>query len=72
MMVFARNMVDTMKLEAARYAGVPLRVMRNGRRYFSAEHKRAVIERCLAPGASVSAVSLEHGFNASLVLQTDP
>ena len=45
----------------------PLRTTRNGRRYFSAEHKRAVVERCLVPGASVAAVSLEHGFNANLV-----
>lgn len=45
----------------------PLRTTRNGRRYFSAEHKRTVVERCLAPGASVAAVSLEHGFNANLV-----
>jgi transposase len=44
-----------------------LRTTRNGRRYFSAEHKRAVVERCLVPGASVAAVSLEHGFNANLV-----
>jgi transposase len=45
----------------------PERVTRNGRRFFSEEHKRAVVERCLAPGASVSAVSLAHGFNTNLV-----
>ena len=45
----------------------PLRIARNGRRFFSEEHKRAVVERCLVPGASVSAVSLAHGFNANLV-----
>jgi transposase len=45
----------------------PERVARNGRRFFSEEHKRAVVERCLAPGASVSAVSLAHGFNTNLV-----
>ena len=33
----------------------------------SEEHKRAVVERCLVPGASVSAVSLAHGFNTNLV-----
>jgi transposase len=29
--------------------------------------KRAVVEKCLAPGASVSAVALAHGFNTNLV-----
>jgi transposase-like protein len=45
----------------------PERVARNGRRFFSEAHKRAVVEGCLAPGASVSAVSLAHGFNTNLV-----
>ena len=56
-----------MGVESSRVPVEPLRTTRNGRRYFSAEHKRAVVERCLAPGASVAAVSLEHGFNANLV-----
>ena len=45
----------------------PLRVSRNGRRFFSAAHKQAVVEKCLVPGASVSAVALAHGFNTNLV-----
>jgi transposase len=45
----------------------PERVTRNGRRFFSEAHKRAVVQRCLTPGASVSAVSLAHGFNTNLV-----
>jgi transposase len=45
----------------------PVRTTRNGRRYFSKEHKRAIVERCLAPGASVAAIALECGFNANLV-----
>lgn len=45
----------------------PERVFRDGRRHFSAQVKREVIEQCLAPGASVAAVSLRHGFNANLV-----
>jgi len=45
----------------------PLRVTRNGRRYFSAAHKRAVVHKCLVPGASLAAVALSHGFNANLV-----
>jgi transposase len=56
-----------MTLESARVPFEPERITRNGRRFFSEEHKRAVVERCLAPGASVSAVSLAHGFNTNLV-----
>jgi len=45
----------------------PLRVTRNGRRYFSAAHKRAVVQKCLVPGESLAAVALSCGFNANLV-----
>ncbi len=45
----------------------PLTITSNGRRYFDAEHKRRVVEQCLAPGASMAAVSMAHGFNANLV-----
>lgn len=45
----------------------PFRVTRNGRRYFSAAHKRTVVQKCLVPGASLAAVALSHGFNANLV-----
>ena len=45
----------------------PLRVTRNGRRYFSAAHKRSVVQKCLVPGASLAAVALSYGFNANLV-----
>lgn len=45
----------------------PFRVTRNGRRYFSAAHKRAVVQKCLVPGASLAAVALSCGFNANLV-----
>ncbi|HET8548924.1 MAG TPA: transposase [Bryobacteraceae bacterium] len=44
-----------------------LRVTRNGKRFFSEEHKCAIVEKCLVPGASVSAVALAHGFNTNLV-----
>jgi len=56
-----------MSVESSSVPVEPERVTRNGRRFFSEEHKRAVVERCLAPGASVSAVSLAHGFNTNLV-----
>jgi len=55
-----------MKIESRRVAGL-VRISRNGKRFFSADHKRAVVEKCLAPGASVSAVALAHGFNTNLV-----
>jgi transposase len=56
-----------MKRENRRVPVEPLRVSRNGRRFFSEAHKRAVVEKCLFPGASVSAVALAHGFNTNLV-----
>ena len=48
-------------------AGAPVRVTRNGRRYFSNAHRDAVVAKCLAPGASLAAVALANGFNANLV-----
>ena len=48
-------------------AGTPVRVTRNGRRYFNKAHKEAVVAKCLAPGASLAAVALANGFNANLV-----
>jgi transposase len=45
----------------------PLRVSRDGKRFFGEAYKHAVVEKCLAPGASVSAVALAHKFNANLV-----
>ncbi len=56
-----------MKRENRRVPVEPLRVSRNGKRFFSEAHKRAVVEKCLVPGASVSAVALAHGFNTNLV-----
>jgi len=56
-----------MRPENRRVPVEPLRVSRNGRRFFSEAHKHAVVEKCLAPGASVSAVALAHGFNTNLV-----
>lgn len=44
-----------------------VRVTRNGKRFFSEEHKRSIVEKCLVSGASVSAVALAHGFNTNLV-----
>ena len=57
-----------MKPDNRRVPVEPLRVSLNGKRFFSeAHHKRAVVEQCLGPGASVAGVALAHGFNANLV-----
>lgn len=48
-------------------AGEPVRVTRNGRRYFGKAHREAVVAKCLAPGVSLAAVALANGFNANLV-----
>jgi transposase len=56
-----------MRPESRRVIVEPLRVSCNGKRYFSEAHKQAVVEKCLVPGASVSAVALAHGFNTNLV-----
>jgi transposase len=56
-----------MKQENRRVAVEPERVSRNGKRFFSAAYKRAIVEKCLVAGASVSAVALAHGFNTNLV-----
>jgi transposase len=60
--------VDTMKVESQGYAkGSVLRRRRDGKRIFSDVFKRAVVEQCLLPGASVAGVALSHGLNANLV-----
>jgi len=56
-----------MKPENRRVPVEPLRVSRNGKRFFGEAHKRSVVEKCLVPGASVSAVALAYGFNTNLV-----
>ena len=56
-----------MERENCRVPVEPLRVSRNGKRFFSETHKQAVVEKCLVPGASVSAVALAHGFKTNLV-----
>jgi len=60
-------LVDTKMAEREMGLVEPLRVTRNGRRYFSAAHKRAVVQKCLVPGTSLAAVALSCGFNANLV-----
>lgn len=38
-----------------------------GRRVYSASGKRALVERALVPGVSVSRLALDHGVNANLL-----
>jgi transposase-like protein len=60
--------VDTnMDKKSMVVAGEPVRVTRNGRRYYSKAHQEAVVAKCLVPGASLAAVALANGFNANLV-----
>ena len=66
-MVSTKTVGGHMDLERKGSRTEPLTITSNGRRYFDADHKRHVVEQCLAPGASVAAVSLAHGFNANLV-----
>ena len=56
-----------MKPETRRVTVEPLRVSRSGGRFFSETHERTVVERCLVPGPSGSAVALAHGFNTNLL-----
>lgn len=42
-------------------------MLRNGKRMYVHEFKLGLVRRCMAPGASVSAVALEHGINANLL-----
>jgi len=60
--------VDTkMDKRSVVVSGEPVRVTRNGRRYYSRAHRDAVIAKCLTPGVSLAAVALANGFNANLV-----
>ena len=37
------------------------------RRTYARQFKREVVEQCLRPGASVSAIALSHGINANVI-----
>lgn len=39
------------------------------RRRYTTEFKRELVERCLQPGASVSAIALDNGINANVVFR---
>jgi len=44
-----------------------VRVDSVGRRWYTQRFKTEVVAQCLAPGASVSRISIEHGLNTNLV-----
>lgn len=56
-----------MDKQSLKVVGGPVTVTSDGRRYFSSAHKEAVVAKCLAPGASVSAVASTNGFRTDLV-----
>jgi transposase len=67
-MVSTLQEVDTLETERGQgEAGLVLRRKRDGRRIYSASHKRAIVEQCLRPGVSVAGIALAHGINANLV-----
>jgi transposase len=47
--------------------GLVLKPATNGRRTYSAPAKRALVELCKQPGASVAGLALAHGINANLL-----
>lgn len=66
-MVSTMKMVDT-KSSSSKSGSTPgVRVNRTGRRSYTAEYKRSVVEECDAPGVSVAGVALTHRINANLL-----
>jgi len=61
------KIVDT-KTSSSRSGSTPgVRVNRTGRRTYTAEYKRSVVEECQKPGVSVAGVALAHRINANLL-----
>jgi transposase len=61
-------MVDTMSEKSVEIvAGLVTKQGVTGRRTYSAEAKRALVELCTVPGVSVAAMALQHGVNANLL-----
>jgi len=66
-MVSTMKIVDT-KPSSSRSGSTPgVRVNRTGRRTYTAEYKRSVVEECDEPGVSVAGVALMHRINANLL-----
>ena len=66
-MVSTMKIVDT-KTSSSKSGSTPgVRVNRTGRRTYTAEYKRSVVQECDQPGVSVAGVALTHRINANLV-----
>jgi transposase len=62
------ELVDTMtEKNAGLVEGLVLKPATNGRRTYSKAAKRALVELCKQPGASVAGLALAHGINANLL-----
>ncbi|MEO9162269.1 MAG: transposase [Casimicrobiaceae bacterium] len=61
------KIVDTKKSSLRSGSTPGVRVNRTGRRTYTPEYKRGVVERCAGPGVSVAGVALAHGINANLL-----
>jgi transposase len=60
--------VDTMsEKDADVMAGLVIQEGVNGRRAYSVAAKRALVELCKGPGASVAGTALAHGINVNLL-----
>ena len=61
------KIVDT-KTSSSKSGSTPgVRVNRTGRRTYTAEYKRSVVQECDEPGVSVAGVALTHRINANLL-----
>lgn len=47
--------------------GLVIGQRRDGKRYYSESAKQEMVEQCLRPGASVSAIALANGMNANVL-----
>lgn len=66
-MVSTMKIVDT-KTSSSKSGSTPgVRVNRTGRRTYTAEYKRGVVEECDEPGVSIAGVALTHRINANLL-----
>lgn len=65
--VSTMKIVDTKKTALKSGWTLGVRVNRTGRRTYTAEYKRSVVEQCAKPGVSVAGVALAHGINANLL-----
>jgi transposase len=66
-MVSTMKIVDTKKISSKSGSTPGVRVNRTGRRTYSPEYQRGVVEECDEPGVSVAGVALAHGINANLL-----